>query len=66
MLIDRISLVSAFQALEKTELNEGKISNILFNKTAHYGTKTQIRFASVAELQAYINLNFPFQIMGTF
>ena len=61
MLFDRISLVEAFQALEKTELNEGKISEVLFNKTAYYGTKTQLRFKSVADLRDFINTNYPFQ-----
>ena len=63
MLIDRISLSNAFSALQKTELNEGKISQILFNKSAYYGTKTQIRFDSVEQLRAYINDNFAFQMI---
>ena len=63
MLFDRITLASAYEALKVTELNEGTLSNILFNKTAYYGTKTQIRFKTVAELRQYINLNFPFQML---
>ena len=63
MLIDRISLANAFGALQKTELNEGKISQILFNKSAKYGTKTQRRFESIDALRDFINNEFPFQLL---
>ena len=63
MLFDRIRLANAFGALKRTELNEGKISEILFNKTAYYGTKTQIRFKSVAELREFINSEYAFQMI---
>ena len=63
MLFDRITLATAYEALKVAELNEGTLSNILFNKTAYYGTKTQIRFSTIEELRDYINLNFPFQML---
>ena len=63
MLIDRISLANAFGALQKTELNEGKISQILFNKSAKYGTKTQKRFESINAMRDFINNEFPFQLL---
>ena len=62
MLFDRISLVKAYTALRIVENNDGPVSNILFNKTAHYGTKTVIRFKSTSELKSYINTHFPRQL----
>ena len=62
MLFDRISLVDAYGALQVAESNEGKITQILFNKTAYYGTKTVKRFESVGHLRDRINSEFSFQI----
>ena len=39
MLFDRISLVKAYAALRIVENNDGPVNSILFNRTAHYGTK---------------------------
>ena len=63
MLIDRISLSTAYQALKRVELNEGKLSKILFNKSAQYGTKTVIRFETVEELRIFINKEYAFQML---
>ena len=62
MIFDRISLLSSYGALKVAELNEGRISHILFNRTAFYGTKTNIRFGSIQELAQYIQSEFAFQI----
>lgn len=61
MLFDRISLVESYDALRVAEANEGRISHILFNRTAHYGTKTVIRFNSVKDLKDFIEREFAFQ-----
>ena len=61
MLFDRISLVEAYDALRVAEANEGIISQILFNKTAYYGTKTVVRFDSVRQLRQHIEQNFAYQ-----
>ena len=44
MIFDRISLVKSYAGLKVVELNDGKVKDILFNKTAYYGTKTVRRF----------------------
>lgn len=62
MIFDRISILSSYGALKTAQNNEGKISHILFNRTAFYGTKTNIRFKSVQELATYIQNEFSFQI----
>lgn len=62
MIFDRISILSSYGALRTAQSNEGKISHILFNRTAFYGTKTNIRFKSVQELAVYIQNEFAFQI----
>jgi hypothetical protein len=62
MIFDRISILSSYGALKAAQNNEGKISHILFNRTAFYGTKTNIRFKSVQELAVYIQNEFSFQI----
>ena len=41
MIFDRISLVKSYASLKVVELNDGAVKDILFNKTAYYGTKTQ-------------------------
>jgi hypothetical protein len=61
MIFDRISLVDAYAALQITEANEGKLKQVLFNRTAHYGTKTNVRFSSVLELGRFIESEFAFQ-----
>lgn len=61
MLFDRISLVEAYDALRVAEANEGIISQILFNKTAYYGTKTVVRFDSVRQLRQHIEQHFAYQ-----
>jgi len=65
MLIDRISLVSAYEALKTTELNEGRIGQILFNRTEYYGTKTQIRFKTLAELRDFINTDYNYKLFDS-
>ncbi len=62
MIFDRISLLSSYGALKTAQNNEGRISHILFNRTAFYGTKTNIRFKSVQELAQYIQNEYAFQI----
>ena len=41
--------------------NRLKISCLCFNRTAFYGTKTNIRFESLVELANYIQQNHAFQ-----
>ena len=47
MIFDRISLVIAYTSLKVVELNEAPVKDILFNKTAYYGTKTIERFKTL-------------------
>lgn len=61
MIFDRISLVDAYAALQVTEANEGKLAQILFNRTAYYGTKTNVRFTSVSSLKTFIETEFAYQ-----
>lgn len=62
MLFDRISLVKAYAALRIVENNDGPVNSILFNRTAHYGTKTVIRFKTTQELRNYIQNVAPRQL----
>ena len=61
MIFDRISLVKSYAALKVVELNDGAIKDILFNKTAYYGTKTIKRFKTLQDLADFINKNYPYQ-----
>lgn len=61
MIFDRISLVKSYASLKVVELNDGAVKDILFNKTAYYGTKTIIRFKTLQDLADFINKNYPFQ-----
>jgi hypothetical protein len=61
MIFDRISLVSAYRALNYVNSNDGRVANILFNKKTFYGTKTTARFQNLTELKTYIDLKFPYQ-----
>ena len=61
MIFDRISLVDAYAALQVTEANEGKLAQVLFNRTAYYGTKTNVRFTSVSSLKTFIETEFAYQ-----
>ena len=61
MIFDRISLVKSYAALKIVELNDGAVKDILFNKTAYYGTKTIERFKTLQDLAAFINENYPYQ-----
>ena len=61
MIFDRISLVSAYKALKYVNDNDGKVTEILFNRQAFYGTKTNLRFKSLVELKTYIDTEFPYQ-----
>lgn len=58
MIFDRISLVGAYKALKYVNDNDGRVADILFNKHAFYGTKTHQRFKSLADLKAFISLEF--------
>ena len=60
MVFDRISLIEAYKVLKTVNENDGPVSKILFNKTAFYGTKTQPRFDSVAELRTFIEMNYAY------
>ena len=60
MIFDRISLATAYGALKIVELNDGPVKDIIFNKTAWYGTKTIIRFKTTTELRDFINENYPY------
>ena len=62
MIFDRISLLSSYSVLQTAQRTEGKIGKILFNRTSFYGTKTNMRFASLIELANYIQENHAFQI----
>jgi hypothetical protein len=60
MIFDRISLTSAYKALKCVDDNDGRVAEILFNRNAFYGTKTNIRFKSLSDLKAHIDANFPY------
>ena len=61
MVFDRVSLISAYNVLKIINENDGPVTNILFNKTAFYGTKTVPRFATLADLKTFINTKYPFK-----
>ena len=61
MIFDRISLVKSYAGLKVVELNDGKVKDILFNKTAYYGTKTVRRFNTLKDLGDFIDKNYPYQ-----
>lgn len=61
MVFDRITLINAYNVLKTVNENDGIVTNILFNKTAFYGTKTVPRFATLADLKTYINTKYPFK-----
>tara|TARA_B110000259_G_scaffold16668_1_gene17569 strand:+ start:3197 stop:3751 length:555 start_codon:yes stop_codon:yes gene_type:complete len=61
MIFDRISLVSAYKALKYVNDNDGRVTEILFNRQAFYGTKTSLRFMSLLDLKNYISTEFPYQ-----
>ena len=60
MIFDRISLVKSYAGLKVVELNDGKVKDILFNKTAYYGTKTVRRFNTLKDLGDFIDKNYPY------
>ncbi len=62
MIFDRISLLNSYGVLQAAQRSEGRVSQILFNRTAFYGTKTNIRFKTLVELANYIQENHAFQI----
>ena len=55
MIFDRISLVSAYRALRFVNDNDGTVSDILFNRDAFYGTKTNLRYKTLADLKRHID-----------
>lgn len=61
MIFDRISLVRAYAALKIVDLADGKVGDILFNRSAYYGTKTTFKFKDLKDLATYINDNYPYQ-----
>jgi len=61
MVFDRISLIDAYNVLKVLNDNDGPVTNILFNKTAFYGTKTVPRFATLADLKTFINTKYPYK-----
>lgn len=61
MILDRISLVNAYKALKYVNDNDGKVTEILFNKQSYYGTKTHQRFKDLAALKAFIGAEFGYQ-----
>ena len=60
MIFDRISLVEAYKTLKCVDDNDGKVTEILFNRNAYYGTKTVIRFSSLQDLKNHITVNYPY------
>lgn len=60
MIFDRISLVSAYRALKFVDDNDGRITEILFNRNAFYGTKTNIRFKTLADLKRHIDTDLAY------
>ena len=60
MIFDRISLIDAYKALKCVDDNDGRVAEILFNRNAFYGTKTNIRFKSLVDLKNYIITEFPY------
>lgn len=61
MVFDRISLIDAYNVLKVLNDNDGPVTNILFNRTAFYGTKTVPRFATLADLKSFINTKYPYK-----
>lgn len=61
MIFDRISLVNAYKAIKYVNDNDGRVADILFNKQNEYGTKTAPRFASLADLKAFIDGQFAYR-----
>lgn len=61
MIFDRISLVSAYKALKYVNDNDGRVTEILFNRQAYYGTKTNQRFKDLADLKAFIGSEYGYQ-----
>jgi|TARA_B110000037_G_C17112588_1_gene502505 hypothetical protein len=62
MIFDRISLLNSYGVLKLANNSEGRVGQILFNRTSFYGTKTNMRFGSLIELANYIQENHAFQI----
>lgn len=44
MVFDRISLIEAYKVLKMVNENDGKVTEILFHKSAFYGTKNTAAF----------------------
>lgn len=61
MIFDRITLTEAYKVLKTVNETEGKVSHILFNRNAFYGTKTVIRFNSVEELKSFIDTELAYK-----
>lgn len=61
MIFDRISLVGAYKALKYINDNDGRVTEILFNRHEYYGTKTCARFKSLEDLKSYITETVPYQ-----
>lgn len=61
MIFDRIALVNAYKALKHVNDNDGRVADILFNRQTTYGTKTGQRFASLADLKAFIDGAFAYK-----
>jgi hypothetical protein len=61
MILDRISLVNAYKALKYVNDNDGKVTEMLFNRKSYYGTKTYQRFKDLAALKAFIGAEFGYQ-----
>ena len=58
MVFDRITLIEAYKTLKIVNENDGKVTDILFNKTAFYGTKTQPRFRDIYHLRNFIETEY--------
>ena len=58
MVFDRITLIEAYKTLKIVNENDGKVTDILFNKTAFYGTKTQPRFRDIHHLRNFIETEY--------
>jgi len=60
MVFDRITLIDAYNTLKLSQDNDGHVTNILFNKTTKFGSKTVPRFRDLKHLRDFINETYPY------
>lgn len=60
MVFDRITLINAYDTIKLSQDNDGRVSNILLNRSSKYGTKTMPRFRDLEHLREFINEKYPY------